>query len=179
MQYTAVTSYLKENMPFLKDVFLELAVNSSYPFVSVLELSVFCQTCDLFDNVFKTAHNDLLFISANAQQKGNIKNKSGLIRCEFLEFLVRVCDFKYIQTGIHKTFAESIKYLVNDKIKPHFELQGWQAFRDRELWCNPVDAVLKTNIDSLKKLHNLYAKPDHMYMNLKDVMRLLMKDSGL
>jgi hypothetical protein len=87
------------NIKYLKDVFLELQANSSYPFVSTIELSTFCSSCDLFDNNFKTAHNDLLFIATNAVTKGNIRNKTGLIRAEFFEFLIRVCEFKYIKTG--------------------------------------------------------------------------------
>ena len=54
-------------------------------------------------------------------QKGNIKNKSGLIRCEFIEFLLRVCDEKYLKNSQFKTYAEAFSYLLNEKIKPNYQ----------------------------------------------------------
>lgn len=99
------------------------------------------------DGTFKTAHNDLTFVSTNAVTKGNIKNKTGLIRCEFFEFLIRVCDFKYIKTGMFSTYESAMKHMIMEKMKRNMVLQDWQAFRDRELWTNEVNDVLKENLE--------------------------------
>lgn len=151
-----MTKFIVKHFGFLKEVYLQLAVNSSFPFVSVLELSVFCQDCQLIDATFKTAHNDLTFIATNAVTKGNIKNKNGLIRCEFFEFLIRVCDFKFIKTGLYPTYEAALQHLVLEKMKPNLTMMEWQEFRDKELWTNDVNDVLKENIESIKKVFMFY-----------------------
>jgi hypothetical protein len=110
----------------------------------------------LIDATFKTAHNDLTFIATNAVTKGNIKNKSGLIRCEFFEFLIRVCDFKFIKTGLYTTYEAAMQHLVLEKMKPNLTLMEWQEFRDKELWTNDVNDVLKENLESIKKVYMFY-----------------------
>ncbi len=70
---------------------------SNLPKLTCVQFNDVFENCDLLDNNFKLGHNDLFFTATSAMQKGNIKNKSGLIRCEFFEFLLRVCDEKYLR----------------------------------------------------------------------------------
>lgn len=84
----------------LKDFYLETQANSVYPFINKIELAELCSRTNLLDDRLNLANCDLLFVSTNQTQKGGIKNKSGLIRHEFLEYLVRLTKFKLIETGL-------------------------------------------------------------------------------
>jgi hypothetical protein len=97
----------------------------------------------IVDDGFKIANIDLLFVSTVVLQRGQIKNKAGLIRCEFLEFLVRVAKFKFLESGVCSTFTESWKMLYNTHIKPNSNMiPEWQPFRKRDLWTLDVNDVL-------------------------------------
>ena len=73
---------------------------------------------------------DLLFVSSEDKKKyGVIKKKAGLIRCEFLEYLVRLANFKYVQTGVISTISEAVQHVVNDWVKPNFHPLPWHDFR--------------------------------------------------
>jgi hypothetical protein len=67
----------------------------------------------------RIANIDLLFVSTVVLQRGQIKNKAGLIRCEFLEFLVRMAKFKFLESGICTNFNDSWKMLYQNHIKPN------------------------------------------------------------
>lgn len=62
----------------------------SYPFISNSELLAFCEQHKIIDSTFKAALVDLNYITVTSGAKFKIPNKSGMVRCEFLEFLVRV-----------------------------------------------------------------------------------------
>jgi hypothetical protein len=90
-----------------------------------LVLSEFCLQCKLVDDRLKLANIDLLGVSANNQKIGTIKNKSGLIRSEFFEFLVRLAKFKYFETDMFPTIHESLTYVIEEFIKPNYVLTEW------------------------------------------------------
>ena len=119
------TAYLKENYPFIKECYLELQYNSVYPFINKIELSSFCEKSHLIDEKLNMANCDLLFVSSNTNNKGGIKQKTGLIRCEFLEYLARLANFKYVQTHTVSTFHEAVKLVFEDYIKPNFHPPPW------------------------------------------------------
>ena len=97
-------------MPFLKDVYLDLQSNSSFPFISMIELGTMCQKAKLIDERLKFANIDLLYYSAYEKRNlGQVKSKSGMLRFEFLEFIFRVAKFKLVETKICKTYKEALK----------------------------------------------------------------------
>ena len=103
--YKDVVHLLKENMNFLKDVYLDTQSNSAYPFISMIELSELCKKAKMVDERLNVANLDLLYVSTYEKKKlGQIKNKSGLLRFEFFEYLFRVAKVKYIDTRICKTY---------------------------------------------------------------------------
>jgi len=68
---------------------------------------------------------DLLFVSSHDNKKGGIKGKTGLIRCEFIEYIVRLSAFKYVNTGVFKTYYESLQKVLNEYMKPNYKPMPW------------------------------------------------------
>ena len=116
---------MDENYAYFKELYLELQYNSVYPFVNKIETGSFCERTLLVDDRLNTANCDLLFVSSNTTSKGGIKQKTGLIRCEFLEYIIRLANFKYIQTAQVSTYLEAVKIVINDFVKPNLNLVPW------------------------------------------------------
>lgn len=147
---------LRDNYGYIVECYLELQYKSVYPFVNKIELSNFAEKSKLLDDKLNMANCDLLFVMANDNKKGNIKQKMGLIRSEFIEYLVRLSAFKFINSGICSTFYESVKKVIEDYMKPNFHPMPWQKFRDEELWTLEVNDVFETNLDGVQRLHKAY-----------------------
>lgn len=124
--YRDCLTLFKNNMEFLKDVYLDLQSNSNFPFISMVELGNLCQKSKLIDERLKFANIDLLYISTyEKKQLGKVKQKSGLIRFEFLEFLFRVAKFKLVETRICKTYAEALSRIIEENLRPNYRPQPW------------------------------------------------------
>ena len=179
LQRDATLKYLKENYVFLLECYLELQYNSVYPFVNKIEMANFAEKSKLIDEKLNMSNCDLLFVSSHDQKKGGIKQKMGLIRCEFMEYIVRLAAFKYIASGTVKTYLEAVQLVLDRYIKPNFKPMSWQLFRDEELWTLEVNDVFETNLEGIMKLHNNYYTPTQRYMSDKDATNLLTKDGKL
>ena len=79
-----------------------------YPFINKIELANFCEKAKLIGENLNQAHCDLLYVSSNDVKKGGIKQKTGLVRCEFIEFIVRAAAFKFVSNGNIKTYNEAL-----------------------------------------------------------------------
>ena len=86
---------LRENYEFFKEIYLELQYNSVYPFINKLELYNFCERSKMIDEKLNMSGCDVLN-SSTFRQKEGIKAKTGLMRFELLEYIVRVANFKYV-----------------------------------------------------------------------------------
>ena len=125
LQLAALKGYLQSHYEFIKECYLELQYNSVYPFVNKIELASFCEKAKLIDERLNMANCDLLFVSCNSNSSG-IKAKTGLIRCEFLEYLVRLANFKYLQTGQVTTFLDAAKIVIEKYMKVNVQPLPWQ-----------------------------------------------------
>ena len=179
LQRAATVKLLQDNYQFLLECYLELQYNSVYPFINKIELANFAEKSKLIDEKLNMANCDLLFVSSNDQKKGGIKQKTGLIRCEFMEYIVRLAAFKYVATGALKTYHEAVQLVLDSFIKPNFKPSSWQQFRDDELWTLEVNDVFETNLDGIMRLHQCYMTPTQRYMSDKDATNLLTKDGNL
>lgn len=172
-----------ENYEFLRDCYLDLQQASVYPFVNKMELSVFCERAKLVDEKINTAACDLLFVSSNQAMRPGIKNKTGLIRGEFLEFVVRLAKFKYLDPphgsgGPAKSFRDAVDQVLNKFIKKNYNPQSWQGFRTNELWTIDVNDVFDVNLEGVHKLHNFYFSAVQKYMSSKNAISLLTSDAN-
>ena len=150
---------MKDNYNFIREIYRELQYNSLYPFVNKIELAAFCEKSKLIDSNLNMSNCDLIFVMANTGNKGGIKAKTGLIRCEFLEYLVRLANFKHRDTKQVESYTEAIKIVMNDYLKPNYSPLPWQSFRDEELWTIEVNDVFDRNLAGITKIHNYYFTP--------------------
>ena len=168
---------IKQHFAIIKEIYLETQSNSVYPFINKMELSEFCSKTNMMDDRLNLANADLLFVSS-IQKHANIKNKSGLIRHEFLEFLVRMVKFKYIETGIHVKYADAFRMMIEEHIKPNFSPE-WQQFRDRELWTVEVNDVLSINLEGVKRVQSSFFTATQKFMSSKDAINMMTRDTSL
>ena len=117
--------YMEFNYDFLRMIYIELQQNSVYPFVNKIELANFCEDSKLIDERLNLANCDLLFVSSSVQQRGGIKQKTGLIRCEFIEYIVRLANFKYLQTGAVDNILDAVKIVIDNYVKVNVPLPDW------------------------------------------------------
>jgi hypothetical protein len=118
-------------------------------------------------------------VSSQVGKIGSIKNKSGFVRSEFIEVLVRISKFKFLETGICPSYHEAFNHLIENFIKPNFNLLPWQEFRTNELWTLEVNDVMETNMVGLKKLFAFYMQgPNKKYFSVEDAMRMFLKDQS-
>jgi hypothetical protein len=95
-----IEQLITQEFAMLKGIYLDLLTNSmSYPFIAQAELIAFSESLKIIDNNFKSAFVDINYVATMSNARFSIKNKAGLIRCEFLEFLVRVSSYKYVNSG--------------------------------------------------------------------------------
>ena len=91
--------YLISEFSLLKLIHLSVACSSSYPYVSWYEYGPLAEEVKMFDEIFKQSNLDVIFKSCNHKVlKG--EKKTGLIRAEFMESVVRIAKHKYFDTGI-------------------------------------------------------------------------------
>ena len=122
-----------KNEKFLKEVFIALISESSYPAITMNDLTIFCQNCNFIEGSITSTVIDRQFIAAGFIPPENPKFHiigNALVRYEFWEFLVRVADVKYKQSGIVPTFSLALEKLLNEKLLPHANPKPWQSFRD-------------------------------------------------
>ena len=53
------------------------------------------------------------------------------MRCEFLEFILRLAKFKLVETKICTTYKEALHIIITDHLKKYYSPQPWQQFRDQ------------------------------------------------
>ncbi len=71
LQYVNLCESIRQAIPLLKDIFLDIQVNSqAFPFVGTIELTTFCEMIQIVDENFKIANIDLLFVSTVVLQRG-------------------------------------------------------------------------------------------------------------
>ena len=69
----------------------------------------------------KFANIDLLYVSSYERKPlGRVKQKTGLVRFEFLEFLFRVAKFKFVETKLCSSYAEALSKLITENLKPNY-----------------------------------------------------------
>ena len=156
---------LKEQYEFIRLCYIELQYNSVYPFINKLELFNFCDRSKLIDDKLNMSNCDLLFVASTTAKFPTIKQKTGIIRCELLEYIVRLANFKYVQNKTVDSFYEAVRITLCDYVRPNYMPQSWQPFRDEELWTIPVNDVLEINLDGINKLHQSYFTPTQKYMS--------------
>ena len=64
------------------------------------------------------------------------------------------------------TAFQSFEYLIVNNIMPASNFKEWNPFRETYLYTVDINDVLETNLDLIKKVYNIYSKPNKKYMTL-------------
>eukprot|EP00746_Dinoflagellata_sp_MGD_P144753 gnl/MRDRNA2_/MRDRNA2_77453_c0_seq1.p1 gnl/MRDRNA2_/MRDRNA2_77453_c0~~gnl/MRDRNA2_/MRDRNA2_77453_c0_seq1.p1 ORF type:complete len:943 (+),score=154.45 gnl/MRDRNA2_/MRDRNA2_77453_c0_seq1:205-2829(+) len=160
------------------------SVTGESPFgVSSLDCSDVLQRAGLVDADLKMADVDRLviasrFTSKELQSRLLVRNDKTLVRYQFLEFLLRIAELKFVQTGKTKYIAEAFEWLMDA-----FEV----VFRERmdamsaffaALHTDEADDVCKEQLEMLQAIYQrfsgLLALPGQKpFMSLKEFEQLL------
>ena len=122
---------LKKYYPLLKDCFVHVSANSSWPNIGSLDFCDFATKAKLIDNVVNISTVDRTYIAATLKVAETSAIANGLQRFEFLEILVRLANIKYLETKVVKSFPEAIEKLIVECIIPNFVPEPWQEFRNK------------------------------------------------
>ena len=109
----------------LKDVFIYIASQSSWPNIGQLDFCDLANKAKFLDHFVNISSCDRSFIAANLKVEGSTAPSNGLKRFEFLEILVRLANIKYLESKIVKTYAEATEKLITDCILAHYTPEPW------------------------------------------------------
>jgi hypothetical protein len=94
-----VQSLIVQNYGWLKQIFINLASkSSSYPALTLLDLTHFCDKCDLYDKNLNSSAGDRAFIATRLLRTGidvPLHSGNALCRFQFYEYLVRIASEKF------------------------------------------------------------------------------------
>ena len=107
-----MTEYIVSEFHYLKLVFLDCACSSNYPYLSWVDIMPLAEEIRLLeDGIIKQNNLEVITQSSLHVAKVNIpgekENKSGLIRAEFLEFVIRLAKLKFYDTKLASSMAEA------------------------------------------------------------------------
>lgn len=151
---------------------------SSYPTISLNDFTSFASTCKILDNNYiGLAQLDLLLVQTNYSTNDFVNSaEKDLHRYEFLEFIVRLANFRYKETGFVSTTVDGIKKVLKDLIYPHAKYMDGDDFRRRQCYNVKTNEILKKNEAQIKKVYDSQTHPKKRYITQtesKDYVRKL------
>lgn len=170
---------LKKYYPLLKDCFVHVSANSSWPNIGSLDFCDFATKAKLIDNVVNISTVDRTYIAATLKVAETSAIANGLQRFEFLEILVRLANIKYLETKVVKSFPEAIEKLIVECIIPNFVPEPWQEFRDKHLWTIEVNDLMEANEANLTKIYSNYKTVTKPKLEIQDCIQMCMRDANL
>lgn len=134
-----------------------------------------CQKTDIIDKNFKISDIDLA-LKASKFSLSNINTSYGLVRHEFVEFLIRVALDKYFRSGICKSETEAILMFFNSNF---LKIQAYDQDKWRwdRFFTQECEDVLIDNRDILQNVFDLNsgkkAKPgEKKFMQVEDFLSI-------
>ena len=80
-----------------------------------------------------------------------------MVRHNFLEVFLRLCDTKYLKKGAGgpeiKTITQAFKKMFDEELFPYFKDFDSHDYRKKFNWQEEIDYTLKCSIEPLKKLY--------------------------
>ncbi|CAD8165096.1 unnamed protein product [Paramecium pentaurelia] len=147
----------------------------------------FSSTTELVDNkTFKLSDLDLKFIAtcaASIEYKGNYRNpERALCRYQFMEFLVRVSDDKYLKQKQANNMVDSVQMIL-DQCRPIMQQYNAQKWRDERYFNEQCDDCLKYYKTLLNYVYNRYSikkvKPGQKKFMCLDELHEICGQAGL
>lgn len=142
-KYTAGVDPMKDIFCIGTNVFSDLCANGLENFID--------------GKYLKLTDLDLERIKTNASEKNNKFNPAEkLVRHNFLEVFVRLCETKYVKNGAgdgSKSITDCMEMMCEREIFPYFKKFDSHAWRKKVLWQEDIDLVLKQNLEALKTMY--------------------------
>ena len=163
----------------IKNMFLYIAANSSYPTIGLMDYTTFVNRSHIMDKNVNLAAVDRQFIATNVSNNP-YKNSAEreLHRYEFVEVIVRLSISKYKDPKIcEKLHQATEKILLDDIINNNPAVDGLN-FREAHMYNLKVDEIFKKNEAPITKLFESYLNPNKKFVTLEECAKLL-RDANL
>ena len=140
-------------------------------------LTEFCQKCDVFDKNFKISDVDLA-LKASKYTTNTINTAYGIVRHEFLEFLIRISLDKYFRSGIFKTEIEAVSFFFENNFSKFFNIYDQDKWRLERFYNQECEEIIIEYKDVFQILFDVHcgkkAKPgEKKYMKIEDFINFL------
>ena len=145
-----------EYYPTLKNIFLLLACNPSYPSVDWKEFLKFIDQCAFIDENATMHEIDRAFVATNIELEKLDENPDReLCRFEFLEIITRIGIIKYFDSKICSTYSAAVYKVVTEDVLPRAPSakEFYEDYRFANIYNIEIDELFKTNLSSLEKLY--------------------------
>jgi hypothetical protein len=148
--YNDLVVLIGTHFKLLKDIFIHTAAGPDWPFITQMQLQVFCDSLNLIDGKLVRL-NDIqrIFITVNVElidQDFNPDAKCN--RFEFIEFLVRLSALKYKQTKVVYNYTDAFQMLLNETLIPYHRSSihpKINVFKAKFLTNTPIDYFFYDN----------------------------------
>lgn len=131
--------------------------------------------------LMKLSDFDRIFIATytRTDKERNPRNPDrAVVRYQFMEGLVRMCDQKYLGNGVANSFTEAMKLLLDESVRPFVSKFDHSKWRNDRLWNEEADCVIKSYYPILfgayKKYSGQKTKPGQKkFTSLEEFNRLM------
>lgn len=163
---TELRSFLRENYRKIKEIYHYLAALD--PRGNILgipqnPLTDFVKQANLLDSTYlKFSDVDISYLSAyipllKLNNETESLNGRFLIRCQFMEILVRLAYDRYLKHGLEKNIVDATKKVFNDHFLPFFKDYDYTTWKQNRLWNMECDKTFKHFWQFLEFLYRKYA----------------------
>ena len=111
------------------------------------DMTSFANNTGIIDHKYiNLAAFDLLMVATNVStNKYKVSAENNICRYEFLEFLVRTADDRYMKPGLSDGIADATEQLIEEIILPKCKTTNGEQFRKRECYNVKTNEVLAKN----------------------------------
>ena len=158
----------------IKNIFLYLASNSSYPTISFNDTTEFVRRSNLFGKFLSLARMDQLMIATNLSNNKYKKSKEReLHRYEFVEFIVRLSQSVYRDSKREATIDGAIEAIISQDVVPNNPSVEGLSFREKHMYNHKVNFLLKNNLVPIQKLFKRFLTPKKRYITHEECNKLM------
>ena len=113
-----------------------ISSSAAFPATDLWTIQQFSKKANFYDKYIKTDTIDRNFIAVNVKQEDLPDNPDkAMLRCEFIEFLIRIAREKYHKGSEEaKSATEAFKMLINRNIMPVSQHHEWNTWREDTLY---------------------------------------------
>lgn len=139
----------------------------------------------LSDKVINLSSLDIEFGKTNyTNEKGMNNNKNYLMRFEFMEMMVRVAGYAFMQAEKKfTTWAEAVEHYINKYCEPYFKKNdAMHIWREETAWKEENDYIMKKHMQIFDSVYSQYSGrkvlPGKKPQMCIDEFRSLVQDIG-